>query len=129
MLSSDYIKSQIERLIEQEGVLSVRYGATKWSDAHLIEVTPVEIFDSRSFAEFEFSIVDQFEKLFPNEEIIFISNSDIISITNLFYSVTPESISQSLKPVISSNIPKQKFLGLVGQSFNNTDSEDYLLAA
>ena len=128
MLCTDYIENQISKLIAQEGVQSVRYGLTKWSDAHLIEITPAGIFDSQTFSKIEFSIIDEFESLFPNEEIIFISNNDIISITDLIYSITPESISQSLRSEMDMNRSQQKFNGFLEQSFY-IESSDYLFAA
>lgn len=128
MLSSDLIKKGANRLIECEGVESVRYGFTKWSDSHIIEVTPSEVYKSESFLEIEFAIIDEFETSFPNEEIIFITNDDIISLTSVVYTATPESISQHITPTLKIGFKKHNFEVIAGCSDYNNEG-NYPLAA
>ena len=99
----NYIKSSVGKLIEFKGVESVRYGISQWTGAHIIEITPSEVVISDDFLTIETSIVTEFEDLFPMEELIFISNADIITLSESLYCLS-NKITESIKAVSESII-------------------------
>lgn len=132
----EYIKSKIGILLEYNGVESVRYGVSQLTGSHIIEITPSGIFHSEEFLNIQFNFTDEFESLFPNEEIIFISNVDIIKLKDSLYSSDRESINvclsenpNSLQCFSNKNIEITLNEFLAQQCFCNSSEDYYQLAA
>jgi len=98
----DYIKDSVDRLIEFKDVARVRYGVSEWTGAHLIEITPSEVLMSDGFLNLESTVVTEFEKLFPVEELIFISKTDIISLSESIYCVDNKMVVGTVKELLGS---------------------------
>lgn len=118
MIIIEFIKSNINKLLDFKGIESVRYGVSKWTGSHIVEITPSEVFNSTEFLTIESSIVDEFEILFPMEELIFISDSDLISLTETLYCESKKSteLNQDLSKELKwSKLPK---ISLVNSSYS-----------
>jgi len=126
----DYIKDSVDRLIEFKDVARVRYGVSEWTGAHLIEITPSEVLMSDGFLSLESSVVTEFEKLFPVEELIFISNTDIISLSESIYCVNNKLVG-TVKEILGStkwtNLFNVNLVNPIYSPYFNGELQDYRL--
>jgi hypothetical protein len=126
----DFIKLKISELLDYPSIKCVRYGVSKWTGAHMIEITPAEALESDEFIDIEISISDKFQELFPKDELIFISNEDIIGLTDSEV-VICEKRKASLKYEIDDNKRKPLITFTIEGLDDNPydDSDDFQLAA
>lgn len=126
----DYIKDSVDRLIEYKDVARVRYGVSEWTGAHLIEITPSEVLMSDGFLNLESSVVAEFEKLFPVEELIFISNTDIISLSESIYCVNNKmagTVKELLESTKWTNLFNVNLVNPIYSPYFNGELQDYRL--
>lgn len=82
MKSIDYIQSKLEKLFLDLPEIKIRYQYNKNTQTHLIEVLPVSLFETDEvYIDSEFEIEEEFESLFPGEEILFITKGSLSEIT------------------------------------------------
>jgi hypothetical protein len=127
----DFIKNNIGELLKFRNVECIRYGISKWTGAHIIEITPSEVFSSDEFLNIETSLSDKFEELFPKQELIFISNDDIISLGETLFCISRKITTIKIDLEYSDKIVPNFTLEELKQHsyFYNDDSDRYQSAA
>lgn len=126
----EYIISQLESLYSKFENLKIRYEFNKILNTHLIEILPLEAFESQEYILEEMSITDDFEELFGfDEEILFISEDSLNKIQHPSFELgynQPETFrfdSLENDPIVSFKI--------IGDQTSDTiqDWDTYALAA
>lgn len=83
MNSTDLIKDELQLLFSLIEGIEIRYEFKKSILTHFIEVKPLDLFDSNNlYIEKEIALEDKFSKLFPNEDLVFISQNSLSKIEN-----------------------------------------------
>jgi len=83
--SKQFIKEKLKEIKKQFPNITFKYEQT--IDVNKIKVTPVELFDSDDYIEVEEKLSNEFEELFPNEEILFISDNSLTEIENVEFEI------------------------------------------
>jgi hypothetical protein len=96
--SSTYIKGKINDLFEKFPTLKIRYEFRATISTHLIEVLPIEQFESDDdYISFEMAIENEFEELFGiKEEILFISSDSLNQIRDIHYSLGYDEVIEKV---------------------------------
>lgn len=83
MNSRDLMKDELQLLYSLIEGIEIRYEFKKSISTHFIEVKPLDLFDSNKlYIEMEIELEDKFSKLFPNEDLVFISQDSLSKIGN-----------------------------------------------
>lgn len=87
--STGFLVGKLKELFNTFNGIKIRYEFNGYMDLHLIEILPLETFESdNDFILQEIKIQDEFEKLFgKNEEILFISSDSLNKIENSEFSI------------------------------------------
>ena len=80
---SDFIKEKIDNLIKDINDITIRYGYDISTDTHFVEILPQSIFDSDFIMEYELNTIDEFNELFNESLICFISEESSTRIKNI----------------------------------------------
>ena len=81
MKSKKFIKEKLELLFAQFNDIKIRYEYTANTYSHLIEVTPLDFFEENErYMTLEAKLEEEFESLFPRENIVFISEGSLSEI-------------------------------------------------
>ncbi len=75
--SYKFIEQRIKMLFDMFPKANIRYEFRENRNTHLVEVTPLHFYDSDRYKLKETEIEDEFEYLFPSENIIFISENSL----------------------------------------------------
>lgn len=125
MKSKQYLLEKLQELSLNFKDIKIRYEHRLNTSSHLIEVIPLAIFQSNEeYMLAEANLEDEFENLFPQEDIVFVSEDSLTEIKRPdlllgYESVTFENQSSSAELIIE------------GYSFDvdYTGCEYYALAA
>lgn len=83
MNSIDLIKDELQLLFSLIDGIEIRYEFKKSISTHFIEVKPLDLFNTNNlYIEKEIELEDKFSKLFPNENLVFISQDSVSKIDN-----------------------------------------------
>jgi len=78
MTAKDYIEEKLSLLASKFTDIKIRYEHHANTGSHLIEIMPLSFFEENgSYLEEETKIEDEFEQLFPSENIVFISEGSL----------------------------------------------------
>ncbi|MFA6334557.1 MAG: hypothetical protein WCX48_03260 [Bacteroidales bacterium] len=82
----DFVENKLRNLASKFEGIQIRYEYRSNTRSHLIEVIPLSFFEGNTeyFRE-ETNIEDEFEHLFPNESIVFISESSLTEIKHAHF--------------------------------------------
>ncbi len=75
--SYKFIEKQIKMLFDFFPKANIRYEFRESRNIHLVEITPLHYYNSDKYKYKETEIEDEFESLFPSENIIFISEDSL----------------------------------------------------
>lgn len=123
MKSSEYIKSKIINLVNQNPHIKCSYEFDKDSNVHLIEIEPLSIYntDQKYFdaeSEITFSFIDKF----PNENICFVSENSLIKVENPSFIKVGELFSVlSFASISNLNIEQIKSVQKINSFSENND--------
>ncbi len=83
MKANDFIEEKLRLLASKFKEIHIRYEHRVITRSHLIEIIPLSFYEeNESYFEEEANIEDEFEKLFPEENIVFISEGSLTEIKN-----------------------------------------------
>ncbi|MFK5878720.1 MAG: hypothetical protein QM478_04395 [Flavobacteriaceae bacterium] len=83
MKSIDYLKENLKNLHNSCSYLEIKYEYRDYMNTHIIEVKPVHCFSKdEKYAEGQVLLEEKFEELFPEEELLFITKNELISVEN-----------------------------------------------
>ncbi len=86
MKSNNYIIQKIDDLVRAFPELKIRYEFDSFSDSHIIEVLPAKEYkDNTKYAKYETQLMFDFISEYPLEEIVFITEEDLVEIENPIY--------------------------------------------
>lgn len=94
MTAKDYIRQELTRIWNSFPEVQFRYEFKIHTNTHVIEVIPVSFFEEneeylRLESDFEF----EFEQIFPEEEILFISEGSLTEIQNAEFHIGAISLN------------------------------------
>jgi hypothetical protein len=88
MKSTNYIKNQLNRLIEEFPQLKISYEFDEIDNSHIIEVLPSKEYNENiHYSKSETEIIIDFISKYPYEEIVFITENSLIKISKPFYEI------------------------------------------
>jgi len=103
--AKEFLIDNLNWLSESFPEINIRYEIR--NNNHIIEIVPVSIFENdENYLKAELLLEKQFEQLFPDEEIIFISEDSLTQIKNAEYEFGKDKMSFDvgiMEPVIISN--------------------------
>jgi hypothetical protein len=142
MKSSEFIEIELDSFVKNNPMACVKYGYDNTTKMHIVEVTPTSVYDNENYIDWETEVFSRFIKIYPNEDINFISDDAIVGIEKVKltlygeeYVTIPISINQNGKELEKYNVElrtsKQQqvvFSGLATTEINNEvdKSELYL---
>lgn len=81
--SNDFLKTELKLIFLTLDGVEIRYEFRKSSQTHIVEVKPKSVFrNSAKYIEMEMELDKKFVELFPDEELLFISNDSLTKITS-----------------------------------------------
>ncbi len=122
MTSFEYIKSKLELIVSKFPTAKVLYEYANFSDTHIIQVEPFELYDSnQEYREFETDVSIEFDDKFFPESILFVSNESLNNVTSpecemygMYYNMQPEKIDL---PMINFNWATAEYLECCENNF------------
>lgn len=90
LTSIDFIIKELKSLHNKFTNSNIRYEFCKFSNTHLVEVTPFEFYNSEIYMEAELDFEDLFLDNFPNEDLVFISEQSLSKISNPIFEIFSE---------------------------------------
>jgi len=92
--AEDFLIDNLNHLSELFPEIHIRYEFRKNTNSHIIEVIPLSVFEnSEDYIKAEVILEKQFEKLFPDGDIIFVSEDSLTKIKNAGYEFGKNQIS------------------------------------
>ena len=86
MKAYDYIKNKLENLIDIFPQMKVSYEFEKLSNSHFIEILPSKEFrENLKYSKYETNLIMDFITMYPNEDIVFVTENDLIEVNNPSY--------------------------------------------
>lgn len=111
MTTNDFLYSRLSDISLNFPDLCIRYEYQSDRRRHLIEVLPSFVFhNDLDYMKAESELESDFERLFPEEEVIFISADSLLSIRNAIFELGPYTMSSSFSkatPVTVVNCPDE----------------------
>lgn len=94
MNSKDFIKDNLSRIWNSFPEVQFRYEFKTHTNTHVIEVTPVSFFEeNQEYLNLESDFEYEFEQMFPEEDILFISEGSLTEIKNVEYQLGPKNLN------------------------------------
>ena len=88
MKSVDFIKEQLDELINTLPYIKCSYKYDEFDNTHIIKIEPYVFFEKdNQYIELERQIIDDFINRYPYEGIVFISENDIIDMSQTIFEV------------------------------------------
>ncbi|NLU38558.1 MAG: hypothetical protein GXX78_06670 [Bacteroidales bacterium] len=88
MNSKDFIKHNLSKIWNSFPEVQFRYEFKTHTNTHVIEVTPVSFFEeNEEYLDLESDFEYKFEQMFPEEEILFISEGSLTEIRNAEFQI------------------------------------------
>lgn len=81
MTSIDFLQKLLQEVSENFKSAIIKYEFRPQRHSHIIEIMPQEIFESDEYIDAEISIKNKFRELYPNEDLVFISEGSLTKIT------------------------------------------------
>ncbi len=83
MKPQDFIIDRLERVFNRISGIKIRYENRTNTCSHIVEVTPLVIFENdECYLNLEEELEHDFEELFPNESILFVSEESLTEVNN-----------------------------------------------
>lgn len=83
MKSKEFLITRLNELYAKFGDIKVQYEFRANTNSHLIEVIPLSFFENNEeYMNHEMEIEEEFESLFPDQNIVFISEGSLSEIHN-----------------------------------------------
>ncbi len=75
-----YLKDKLSNLSEKYSHLKIRYEYREIVNTHIVEVLPLSSYFEEEYITNEIELENEFSKLYPSEEILFISTDSLTEI-------------------------------------------------
>jgi len=83
VVSTDWLTDKLQELHQALSYLNIKYEYRKNMQLHIVGVTPLQHYKGdKSYIDKEIELETLFEQMFPNEEIVFVSDDSLIQVEN-----------------------------------------------
>ncbi|MFA6925268.1 MAG: hypothetical protein WC223_13565 [Bacteroidales bacterium] len=83
MKPTEFLIDQLKQLVENFNGIRIKYELNKYTGTHIIQILPPSYFkDDIACMKMKRKIEIKFEKKYPNEDILFVSEGSLIEIGN-----------------------------------------------
>ena len=82
MNSIDFLNIELVRIFTKFQNAIIKYEFKSSRNTHLIEVTPLDIYENEKFINEEINLMDSFNEKYPEENILFVSEESINRVSN-----------------------------------------------
>lgn len=117
MNSIQFLENKLKQLSERFQNANIRYEARESQAVHIIDITPLDFYQSEEYMYAEASLEDEFVSLFPEQTILFVSADSLTQVTD------PRLILKC-RTVMEIDI-NQIILNLLSPGNSNIPTEDY----
>ncbi len=81
MNAKEYLIKKLNFLSEKFEDVKIRYEFRSNTQTHIVEIIPLSFFsENENYIQFEIELENEFEQLFPNENILFVSDDSLTEI-------------------------------------------------
>ena len=88
----DFIIKELKSLHNKFTNSNIRYEFNNSSNTHLVEVTPLEFYNSEIYMEHELDLEERFFEFYPLEELVFVSDQSLSKISNPIFEIFCEKV-------------------------------------
>jgi phosphorylcholine metabolism protein LicD len=126
MNSTSYLNNELIRIFDkfQDAIIKYEFKASR--NTHLIEVKPLDVYDSESFITQEIELMDNFLAKFPKETILFVSEESMSKVTNPLFIYQKSRLALCFK---NNEIVTEPLFDLTNQDFSLGGEYNFFLAA
>ena len=125
MNAKDFIEEKLHDIATNLFGVQIRYEFRNSTRSHIIEIRPISIFEENAiYREYESNIEAEFEQLFPEENIVFISEGSLTQIKKIDLEIGTDNINIQCNTIIV-EFEVTGYNDLI----RNEPSESYALAA
>lgn len=104
-IAKDFLIEQLNSLSVMFPDVCIKYEHRKNTNSHIIEVKPVSVFENNEdYIRAEINLEESFEKKFPNEDLIFISENSLTKINDPEYTFGDNFMSFDVSIIETDNI-------------------------
>jgi len=128
LTSIDFIIKELKSLHNKFRNSNIRYEFCKSTNTHLVEVTPIEFYNSETYMEAELDLEDLFFENYSNEDLIFISEQSLSKITDPIFEIFSQKSGGFRTDFIVFPILTD-FLNICEDEYQNMEEVNYALAA
>lgn len=97
MDSKEFLINELKKIHDKFPMCNFRYEIRESSMSHLIEVTPLEIYNSSNYMNAEDIVDEAFVSLFPNENLIFVSEDSLNKVSNPIFEIKSKSTKKQFR--------------------------------
>jgi hypothetical protein len=98
MNSKEYLTEKLSKISEIFAHLSFRYQFDSIDQTHIIEVKPLEDFNTNeSYVDYEAELTFAFDQQFFPESVMFVSEESLTKVTKPEFEILPDKISMTLE--------------------------------
>ena len=93
MKAKIFLKQELENIYRKIDGISIRYEYISHIHAHIIETTPLTVFNnSDEYMNLEIILEKEFNDLFPKEELVFVSTDSLTKVNNPEFEFVSKSV-------------------------------------
>lgn len=82
MNSISYLNNELIRIFDKFQNAIIKYEFKSSRNTHLVEITPLDIYQNENFINEEIDLMDNFYKKYPEETILFVSEDSMNKVQN-----------------------------------------------
>ena len=80
MKSQEFLRKKLTELSFKFDDIKIRYEYRQNTKSHIVEIIPLSVYNNSEYMMVENELEDEFEQLFFNEEIVFVSENSLTEI-------------------------------------------------
>lgn len=85
MNAKEFLKKKLGELYSKIENIKIQYEYQIGATMHVVEILPLDLFESNSYIDEEIALDEEFEQSYPNEEVLFISSDSLTQIKKAEY--------------------------------------------
>ncbi len=126
MTSKSYLENELAKIYNKFSKINIKYEFKPNRLSHIIEVNPISTFESNEFIEVEIILTENFNTIYPNDNLVFISENSIVKIKNPTFTFENNNISICFK---NNYIITEPIFNNYNQTFQHSGEGNFALAA
>lgn len=87
MTSVEFIKEQLKKLHIRFSSSNFRYEFNRYTNTHIIEITPFEFYNNETYMESELEFEESFLSQYPKESILFVSTDSLNKVSKPIFEI------------------------------------------